>query len=100
MTIKSKGRKVLHQVGPELQICNKLHFYIKALFSICKHYCLLMQVLKPDSVRDCLSLMYSCGMYNYSGQFAFKVLILLLHCIPAANKTRFITQSGTISYSN
>lgn len=30
-------------------------------------------VLKPDSVRDVLSLMHSCGMYDYSGQFAFKV---------------------------
>ena len=31
------------------------------------------QVLSADTVRDVLSLMYSCGMYNYSGQFAFKV---------------------------
>jgi len=31
------------------------------------------KVLKPEAVRDVLSLMYSCGMYNYSGQFAFKV---------------------------
>jgi glutaminase len=29
--------------------------------------------LNPSSVRDVLSLMHSCGMYNYSGQFAFNV---------------------------
>ncbi|XP_017769989.1 PREDICTED: glutaminase kidney isoform, mitochondrial isoform X2 [Nicrophorus vespilloides] len=31
------------------------------------------KVLGPESVRDVLSLMHSCGMYDYSGQFAFKV---------------------------
>ncbi len=31
------------------------------------------RVLSSDSIRDVLSLMYSCGMYNYSGQFAFNV---------------------------
>ncbi len=29
--------------------------------------------LEPWAVRDVLSLMHSCGMYNYSGQFAFNV---------------------------
>lgn len=29
--------------------------------------------LNPGAVRDVLSLMHSCGMYNYSGQFAFDV---------------------------
>ena len=32
-----------------------------------------LQVLSAESVKNVLSLMYSCGMYNYSGQFAFKV---------------------------
>ena len=32
--------------------------------------------LNPGAVRDALSLMHSCGMYNYSGQFAFDVIII------------------------
>ncbi|XP_070540566.1 glutaminase kidney isoform, mitochondrial-like isoform X2 [Ptychodera flava] len=31
------------------------------------------RVLDPDAVRNTLSLMHSCGMYDYSGHFAFKV---------------------------
>ena len=31
------------------------------------------RVLSNTSVKNILSLMYSCGMYNYSGQFAFQV---------------------------
>ena len=30
-------------------------------------------VFDANTVRDCMSLMYSCGMYDYSGQFAFDV---------------------------
>ncbi len=31
------------------------------------------RVIRPEAVRDVLSLLHSCGFYEYSGQFAFKV---------------------------
>lgn len=31
------------------------------------------RVLSADTVKDCLSLMYSCGMYDFSGEYAFTV---------------------------
>lgn len=31
------------------------------------------RVLRPETVRACLSLMYSCGMYDFSGEFAFTI---------------------------
>ena len=31
------------------------------------------KVFEPGTVRDCLSLMYMCGMYDFSGQFAFEI---------------------------
>ena len=40
----------------------------------------LDRVIKPDAVRDVLSLLHSCGFYEYSGQFAFKVRIQETKC--------------------
>ncbi|MBX9685204.1 MAG: glutaminase A [Candidatus Obscuribacterales bacterium] len=31
------------------------------------------QVFRPDHVKNCLSLMSSCGLYDFSGEFAFRV---------------------------
>lgn len=31
------------------------------------------QVFSENSVNDCLTLMYGCGMYDYSGEFAFEI---------------------------
>ena len=32
-----------------------------------------VRVFKPSTVRNCLSLMGSCGMYDYSGEWSFKI---------------------------
>ena len=37
------------------------------------------RVLSQESVQHVKSLMYSCGMYNYSGQFAFSVNLFGLY---------------------
>jgi len=31
------------------------------------------RVFQPGTVQRCLSLMYSCGMYNFSGEWAFRI---------------------------
>ena len=31
------------------------------------------EVFSKETVRDCLTIMYGCGMYDFSGQFAFEV---------------------------
>jgi len=32
-----------------------------------------LRIFKPETVKNCLSLMYSCGMYDFSGEFAFSI---------------------------
>jgi glutaminase len=44
------------------------------------------RVLANEAVKNVLSLMYSCGMYNYSGQFAFQV-----HACPHLHATTAVT---------
>jgi glutaminase len=31
------------------------------------------RVFRPETVQKCLSLMYSCGMYDFSGEWAFRI---------------------------
>ena len=44
-------------------------------FSVAGGVCPTTQAscITPDAVRNTLSLMYSCGMYDYSGEWAFEV---------------------------
>jgi glutaminase len=39
------------------------------------------RILKQEAVTNVLSLMYSCGMSIYSGQFAFQVIIPYPLCL-------------------
>jgi glutaminase len=32
-----------------------------------------VRVFSPETIKHCLSMMYSCGMYNFSGEFSFSV---------------------------
>ena len=49
----------------------------------------LERVIKPEAVRDVLSLLHSCGFYEYSGQFAFKVIWQMLISKPQSFGIRY-----------
>lgn len=65
------------------------------------------RVLSPEAVRNTLSLMHSCGMYDFSGQFAFHVSsfqILLIAdqedesvlCFPWSRASLFASGGGGV----
>ena len=63
----------------------------------------LDSIIKPEHVRDVLSLLHSCGFYEYSGQFAFKVrfeknifFILYLLIIFSLSKNRLDYQENLV----
>ncbi|KAJ3262554.1 hypothetical protein HK103_000083 [Boothiomyces macroporosus] len=53
--------------------CNKLAIAGATLANMGECPTTGMKVLKSRTCRDSLSLMYSCGLYDYSGEWAFKV---------------------------
>ncbi|CAO1305449.1 unnamed protein product [Diamesa tonsa] len=79
-----------HKVFPEktnLRECLDFYFQICSMETTCESMSVVAatlanggicpiteeKIFKPEVVRDVLSLMHSCGMYDYSGQFAFRV---------------------------
>ena len=54
-------------------------FSVTSTMDVIFRYCLFSQILNSIAVRDTLSMMNSCGLYNYSGMFAFKVNSPLLY---------------------
>ncbi|KAJ3276382.1 hypothetical protein HDV01_005005 [Terramyces sp. JEL0728] len=53
--------------------CNKLAIAGATLANMGECPTTGTKVLKSRTCRDCLSLMYSCGLYDYSGEWAFRV---------------------------
>lgn len=53
--------------------CQDLATMAAALANQGQHPITGERVLKPEYVRDVLSVMYTCGMYNFAGEWAFRV---------------------------
>jgi glutaminase len=56
-----------------LVTCQDLATMAAALANRGQHPVTGEQVVKPAYVRDILSVMYTCGMYNFAGEWAFRV---------------------------
>ncbi|WP_302849229.1 glutaminase A [Leptolyngbya iicbica] len=56
-----------------LVTCQDLATMAAALANQGKHPITGQRVLQPEYVRDVLSVMYTCGMYNFAGEWAFRV---------------------------
>ena len=56
-----------------LVTCQDLATMAAALANQGKHPFTGEQVVQPDYIRDILSVMYTCGMYNFAGEWAYRV---------------------------
>ena len=56
-----------------LVTCQDLATMAAALANQGQHPITGKRVLQPEYVRDLLSVMYTCGMYNFAGEWAFRV---------------------------
>lgn len=56
-----------------LVTCQDLATMAAALANQGRHPVTGEQVVEPEYVRDILSVMYTCGMYNFAGEWAFRV---------------------------
>jgi glutaminase len=57
-------------------MCQEYSHWHRTLHSLCLTllvHAWYSQIFTPETVRNTLSLMFSCGMYDYSGEFAYSI---------------------------